>query len=121
LAMFSFWFCALKGRFQRPAEVHAHARLLFPCWTLLIVVGPVAALLSALGSGHHLAGLYEWLASAAAYLFLLAAAALLPDTTGTPTRRALASAVPEARRLLCLAGLPGAEDAGELGATTSCR
>lgn len=97
LAMFSFWFCSLKDRFQRHAEVHAHARLLFSCWTLLIVVGPVAALLSAIGSGHHdsLAGLYEWLASAAAYLFLLAAAALLPDTTGTPTR-SVASAVPEA-------------------------
>jgi hypothetical protein len=82
LAMFSFWFCALKARFPRPAEVHDHARLLFACWTLLIAVGPAAALLSAIDSGRHqaLAGLYEWLASALAYLFLLAAAALLPDT-----------------------------------------
>jgi hypothetical protein len=48
-------------------------------------VGPAAALLSAIDAGRHrgLAGLYEWLASALAYLFLLAAAALLP---GTPSQ-----------------------------------
>jgi hypothetical protein len=82
LAMLSFWFCALRARFRRPVEVHGHAQLLFVCWTLLIVVGPAAAFLSATDAGRHqaLAGFYEWLASALAYLFLLGGAALLPDT-----------------------------------------
>jgi len=80
-AMLSFWFCALKTRSRRHAEISGHARLLFVCWTVVIVVGPAAALLSAMESGRHhgLAGLYEWLASALTYLFLLAAATLLPD------------------------------------------
>jgi uncharacterized protein DUF998 len=80
LAMFSFWFCAARAGVGL-ARANVRARWLFICWTVLIVVGSAAALLSAIDSGRHHtpAGLYEWLASAAAYLFLLAAAVLLPD------------------------------------------
>jgi hypothetical protein len=81
LALFSFWFCAARAGLRRATDEHVHRRRLFLCWTALIAVGPAAALLSAINSGRHhsLAGLYEWLASAAAFLFLLAGAALLPD------------------------------------------
>ena len=83
LAMFSFWLCAAPAGLRRAGNARVTDRRLFLCWTVLIAVGPAAALLSAIGAGRHhaLAGLYEWLASVAAYFFLLAAAALLPDVS----------------------------------------
>jgi hypothetical protein len=81
LALFSFSFCAAQAELRRATDADVHGRRPFLCWTALIAVGPTAALLCAINSGRHhsLAGLYEWLASVAAYLFLLAGAALLPD------------------------------------------
>ena len=77
----AFWTCALVGRVRSPAGRLRYRPALVFGWTLLILSGPAAAVLSALAMEHRIrgqAGLWEWIASAVLFLFLLLSAWLLP-------------------------------------------
>lgn len=81
LGMIVFWVCALAGSFRSPAGKPRYRPALVIGWTLLILSGPAAAGLSALAVEHRIrgqAGLWEWIASAVLFLFLLLSALLLP-------------------------------------------
>ena|GEM_PF-1737480 len=81
-AMIVFWACALRGRFGSAAGKRRYGPVLIAGWSILVLSGPSAAVLSALEAAkrfHELAGLYEWAASAIFFLFLLSSALLLPE------------------------------------------
>jgi hypothetical protein len=83
VGMMVFWACLLAGCFRLRAGTPRRRRALAVVWTLLILSGPTAAVLSVLAVEHRIrepAGLWEWIASAVLFLFLLFSAWLLPGT-----------------------------------------
>jgi hypothetical protein len=95
LGMLAFYWCALRGLSVAPGEGHGRLRI-FLAWSLIVPPALLVLVLRSLAAAHfqwtnpvyraienrslwHL-GFWEWIGSAAVFLFLLAAARFLPET-----------------------------------------